>query len=66
MTIIKKMMDSRICPNCKSNGVLEYPSMFQRETVYYIYTNITPHGVRKLIDRRTLQILCLQILAFQI
>ena len=28
----KKMMNSRICPNCKSNDVLEYPSMFQRET----------------------------------
>jgi transposase-like protein len=26
------MMNSRICPNCKSNDVLEYPSMFQRET----------------------------------
>ena len=28
----KKMMNRRICPNCKSNDVLEYPSMFQRET----------------------------------
>ena len=26
------MMNSRFCPNCKSNDVLEYPSMFQRET----------------------------------
>ena len=26
------MMNSRICPNRKSNDVLVYPSMFQRET----------------------------------
>jgi transposase-like protein len=34
--IIKMMMNRPICPNCKSDDVLEYPSTFRKEKNSFI------------------------------